>query len=489
MGPATRNVRWAFTIRSDENNLDNPVLVTSREGLPFEFKENKFSVVVGPIENDDVDETIPFPHRHCFIYSCGISITAGRAKEALASFLGIPHYTASYFKPVDNVSAYSDYMFKTEPHQRGKKRKEREFDEIMADAVSVLKKTKGFIAHNDVVELLSASENQGAYWVSSKKQAIKDYISTPSLLDTRAIKRCILDEETNIRNTATAIKLYSENLHQQLEVNGYDTKHKGVQHFTKEQVKHLSVFLTLLPNFLIRPEEVDDLPGLFFWGAADCGKSFMFNESPSYRKVATDAKGVSRYKLEGAQRAFLLDDWKTNDFECSTNSAAIRQLALGGTSRTKTFGDTVEVRAYLAATTNERPYHLLESPPKDSTMVQSENFDKNQVALRRRFVSIEFTKEVDHDPLHISWMHPSSMAVQMEAMNVSLGYIPPGTVKDSCQSHMDHINEQYEWDDNLNDLLKKVFGVEPIKLEDVSDDEEPLSVLQTCVDEINFSDN
>jgi hypothetical protein len=424
-------------------------ITTSETGHEVQYKDNHYLLIVGPVEM--ADDNNPYPHRHAMLHSVGHSVTKGRAKEVVACFLGIEEFQPSYFKPTDNPSAYLKYMFKND-EAAGPKRK-RTSNDILEDAVLASKRQKGCVDKTFIKELLSTPGNQGAAWVSKNSKLINDYISIKPLCDSRRILHFDVNEEETLENTYDVITNYRNNLKAQLKKNSFKTTCKDFADWTCHDVRRYITLMTLLPNFVSRANKVDNLPGLYFWGRSDCGKSFMFNESPAYRKVANDAKGVGRFRQEGDQAGFLLDDWTNADFMDPTNSSTLRQIALGSTARIKTFGDTEEIRGFVVATSNDIPFHLGHDIPDGQN---ADSIEKHRAALNRRFITLEFTEDIDVDSKTVSWLHQSALIVQKDVINVCFDKLPEGNIRNSLKMYVDHVNEQYEFNPELVEMYEKM---------------------------------
>ena len=130
MAPPFKKAKWAFTLRSDE--VDYSTVTTNRDGLEVEFKNGKYRIYVGTEEQ--ADDKIPYPHRHCMLHCYNDAVTATRAKAAIAFWLEIPEFKPSYFKPVDNKYDYLNYMFKNDPDNQPLTKK-RKLDNILEYAV------------------------------------------------------------------------------------------------------------------------------------------------------------------------------------------------------------------------------------------------------------------------------------------------------------------------------------------------------------------
>lgn len=449
MSPPNKRARWSFTFRSDEMDISN--ITTSREGHLVTYKDAAYRIIVGPMEQ--ADDIVPYPHRHAMLHCQGLSVTASRAKEAIAVFLNQDKFVTSYFKPTDNPIVYMRYMFKEAHDEDPKRKSKKSVDEIIADAITASKAKKGYVDKAYIEELLASPGNYGASWVSRNRQVLAKALSIKTLCDARRVINFDLNEEENMLSTMRSVKFYSDNLKSQLKTNGFHTTHRAFDDWTKDQIRAYIMCITLIPNFVSRASQVDNLPGLYFWGKSDCGKSYMFNESVAYRKVATDAKGVSRFRQDGDQSAYLLDDWKNEDFLDNTNCSTIRQIALGSTARIKTFGDTEEIRGFVVATSNDIPFHLATDIPEGFS---ADCIQKHRAALARRFITVQFTDDLDVSCGYVTWLHQSSLLAQQRTINYYIQKIPEGPIKQKLQIYTDHIEEQYTYNELYDEMYSKL---------------------------------
>ena len=156
--------------------------------------------------------------------------------------------------------------------------------------------------------------------------------------------------------------------------------------------------LAILPLVAKRSEEPDKLPGLYFYGPPQTGKSYFFNLSEAYHKVAVDAPGVSRFKLQRNEDALFLDDIQSGTLDNRNNSSTVRQLALGDTASVKICGGTQTIRAFVVCTGNDTPNFLKTA---GSECYDAEDRNSNCKAWQRRFITIKLSNPVDMDPIHV----------------------------------------------------------------------------------------
>jgi hypothetical protein len=170
--------------------------------------------------------------------------------------------------------------------------------------------------------------------------------------------------------------------------------------------------------------------------------SYLFQNAPFYKKVASDAQGVGRFCLDEAQRAYLLDDVTSAFFEDRYNLSTLRQMTLGGDSEVKIQGDTQKVRGRIVTTSNEIPDWLEDKPKKEE---DSKNWEKNCGAWKRRFVHIKMSDVFDLDPVVVNWSHCSAVDA-VKGMYVNFVEALPDSLKEKLKKYTDHIMMDMEDD-------------------------------------------
>ena len=211
-----------------------------------------------------------------------------------------------------------------------------------------------------------------------------------------------IDHDENFTNGAKVVATFARIIYCALETKGYKTIHNKFKNLPNSDMTLAIIMVAILPIVAKRKEIPDNLPALYFYGNAGTGKSYFFNLHPAYHKVATDASGVSRYRLQVNEDAFFLDDITSDTLNDRVNSSTIRNLALGGTATVKTMGDTEQVRGFVVCTSNDTPDFLAEEINEDS------NIEANYNAWKRRFIAVNFTSTVDDDPIHVRFDHTSA---------------------------------------------------------------------------------
>lgn len=403
-----RRVHWAVTIPGgvDESKP------TDQAGVKHEFGGALFSIHVGPLEMPD-DKT-DFPHRHVLV-SGPTAITRTKCLAALSDYLG-GQVADTYAQPIDtNTRTYLAYAWKT---MGVRKRKQ---EESLDAAIKRVKASGHQVTLNRLEEDLVV--NEGVHFVSQNAQLIKTAARMPGVLNDRKVIEVSLDPAQNMLDTCRCIQIFKDNIRSMVHKNGIETTWIKLNDATRDQQVAYIVAYSLLPSLFFRLK--DGCASLYFWGEPNTGKSYLFDGNNSFRKVPLDAPGVSRFKLEGSQTAFLLDDVKNDVIDKPDNSATLRQLSLGTEARLKTFGDTQTAKAFVFVTSNDKPNYLcpIGEPPSDVSDAEQwkTNQMTNNAAWKRRFVALQFTDMLDVDEeFEIQWDHDSALFAVAMAIKVCL---------------------------------------------------------------------
>ena len=393
-----RRVHWCSTIPAGiQDGLE-----TTREGVQFVYLGSTYRVYIGPEETSD--PAADYPHRHAMV-SGPTSITRSKSLKVLAEYLG-GNIDDKYCQPLDTtVNRYIAYAWKTIFQQK------RKNEEAIDDACKKIKSSGLQVSIANLEEELHLS--QGLNFVSTNQPLIKTAGRMNGVFDDDCVIEVELDPAQNMLDTVSVVKTFIERIQQFVETSGIQTTFTGLNDNTREQQIAFIVCMSLVPNLFKRLK--DDLPSLYFWGIPNAGKSYMFDNNPSFKKVPMDASGVSRYATETTQKALLLDDVKRETLQKYENSSTLRKLTLGLEDNVKTHGSIQPVRSFVVATSNEEPYFLDEdfSPPEE---IKTDNISKwiedekaNREAWRRRFVCLKFdAKAPDVDSYEVNWSHITS---------------------------------------------------------------------------------
>lgn len=404
----SRKAVWCFTVRAGVREA------TSQEGVTVMKGKNAIRLVLGPIE--DPDESTNFKHQHGYIHCpSNLALTKGQAREVLK--LANCYEEDMYLHELTtNRSKYHSYCFKSESSLNNAPERaiKRAIDSIEKDQGTKLtsKKLKTQLC-----------KQEGPSFVARNKQVIDLVMATPEIRTNKKIIAIETDKVENMKNFMEAIARFRNIIETAVNGHGIVTSCPALDNTSREQQIDAIVCIALLPTIAQRLRVTDKIPGLWFHGRAHCGKSFLFNQLPNYKKIATDADGVSRYRLDGDQTAFLMDDVDAGWLFSSKNSKTLKALSIGETETIKTFGDTLEVRGFVVFTSNHEPDYLRPFCPsgkdveEDKAKEQDHQF--NSSAWKRRIISLFFDSPVDFDGCFIDFEMTSLDIVSRKAFEVA----------------------------------------------------------------------
>lgn len=402
-----RKIYWSFTLQEDDvldfdnirvTSLDGEVkTVTVGSGTNYAIK-----LWMGPKE--EADDTNSWAHHHGMLQSLGgKAIQIGVAKSILC---GIYKFKGGkvdrYVKPTENTTNYINYCFKSSTqrketdHIAAIKRKAQDMAEEHG-SISV-KKIKAALYNEHGAEWLAKHDKMIDIVLEYDVEATGKY-KVPSVLDynenramTGAVLECFeikiglalekmfakwLIGENGTNSLAYSNQLPIQKMKQWLQI--FFGMFPGVSDLT-EAAKIVQV-IAMLPNVFARSEKMDCLPALYFYGEAGAGKSYLFR-GENWKRVATDAGGVGRFKLECGQTGYLLDDISEDFIQQEDNMATLRQLCLGDFADVKVHGRTQRVRGWVAITGQDPPLFLSGKG----------HGDEHKAAWRRRIISVEMVR-------------------------------------------------------------------------------------------------
>lgn len=385
MGRCTARRAWAITLNTEDVDVES----TNNEARKFSFNNYTWEYFVGFPEGDEDTQS----HRHCGIRCMDRPVSKTAARNAFAAAIGTnPDKMAdNYFKEVETSwMKYMAYAFKG---------KHTQVDAAIKMAIQNII-SKGLAPNKRTLTNALVEEHGPNNFLKNYKSVVDVYLHTDGLIDKRGQMVDELDFEENKANFLRSFSLFRENLSRALAENGFDTTWQGAENMTTAEVLVLCEILALLPICSKRSfTKADLLPCLYLWGKARSGKSAFF-ENFYLKKFPLDAEGVSRFKLTNLQSGLLFDDIGKDFWEKSSVTSTIRQMATGHNATIKTFGDTETVCGFLVVTSNWTPYFLTGDKPADMT---DKDWDTNVSAMRRRFITIQFSEEVDLDPAGVVW--------------------------------------------------------------------------------------
>ena len=373
-----QRAHWCLTIKkSDVDTLFSPAgrelfqdNIGIKDGVSIVFAEKKYRLIIGPMEGSD--EATQDDHYHCMV-SCtpGNACTKGRVVNILDS--NGMKIGPCYVQELDSTPAnYINYMFKSINANRFKT-----IDNILETMINEMKTDGNQVNRKVYIDKLLSE--YGATWVTKNKKIIDTFVNSTMLFDARRIVQEPVDIQQIKLRTERIFKCYMQTILSNVADNSIRCEHAIFKRMSKKQITDCIGIISIIPYLFQRSEQVDNIPGLYFYGEPGSGKSFFFSCGKSYKQVSTDSAGVGRFKLEGNQSALLFDDIPSKYFDDESNMSTLRQLALGGTSRIKTHGDSQQIVAFIVATSNDPPPYL------------DTSYDNNQAgAWLRRFVSLKF---------------------------------------------------------------------------------------------------
>lgn len=433
--------RWAFTLVGDDVEACE---TTTEGGIAVTLLGHPCRVIIGPVEM--ADETVSFPHRHCMIIRPGSGMTRGAARRSVEEFLPTVS-TEEYFNAVMNHHRYLQYMFKSTNVMNtfAEKELKKVLDDMTEKGLGI---TPRSFQHHVTVRC-------GPHFYQKNKELCKTMLAQPDIFGPKVVVPFEVNDAENYANAVKVICIFNKVLKRAVEQNGYSCTAKGFENMDPTDIANTITLIACLPFLRQRWEGVDQLPGIYLYGKPGTGKSHLFQNAPYYKKVASDAQGVSRYRLDGCQRAYLLDDVNITFFEDRMNMTTLRQLTLGGSATVKVLGDVQEVRGWIAATSNDIPVWLSDDVPSDQ--VDNPNWARNCSAWRRRFIFVELTEQLDITPINVQWNHGTATDAARDMM-IGLYEQMPESAQKLCKVYLDHITASIEdgWDERCNKVLNEV---------------------------------
>lgn len=440
---------WCFTLPA---GIANP---TSEIGDAFEKNGKLYNIIIGPVEKPD-NAFQGGEHQHGYI-QCppNTSLTIGQAKSMLlAHGLHVNGEIDYYLKPVDRTrKIYHAYCFKslnvsTNAAENILKRARHEIEEV--DKLKVTAKR--------LKDKIAATE--GWSFLSRHKQLIDTSLAHPEVQRNNKTLTVEIDEKQNLKNYMQAISRFKRIIKKNVKDHGIVTSHFAFEDVPRNDHVNAIICLALLPVLCNRVRVTDNMPALWFHGHSNCGKSYLFSQTPNYKRIATDAEGVSRFKLEQDQNAFLMDDLDPGWLFKPTNSKTLKALTIGERETVKVFGETQEVRGFVVLTSNYEPDHLMPFVA-DQTMTPDEiaNAKKGHLincnAWRRRIVSLAFDDPINEPSAFIDFDMFKLDIVARQCFESAYEQLKSQALIDMLKQYYDHIHEQ--WTEDELDMYAVTF--------------------------------
>lgn len=438
----SRKAVWCFTVPS--GLMDE----TAQDGISVEYASKTYTVVLGPVE--DPDQAASYPHQHGYI-ACpkSVALTKGQAISILKQ-IGA-YEDGQYVHELDSTKAkYHAYCFKSSSG-------------MFTSAERAIKRAWDAVEEGDGVKVTpkrlkaKLAVTEGVSFVARNKPVIDTFLCTPEV---RQSGRDLIEEVDRIANMIaflSACNRFNEQIKLMVEKNGITTTHPAFKDSTRHDQMRALNCIALLPMVTNRARITDGIPALWFHGLPHCGKSFLFSQMPNYKKVATDAVGVSRYRLEGDQSGLLLDDVDEGFLLKPENSKTLKALTLGEREVVKTMGDTQEIRAFVVCTSNGVPDFLQEYKKKEEDGPDAERAHQfNCNAWKRRFVTLFFDEEMEPNFQFIDFEQISLNLVARKLFELYYEDIESETLKALFTKYYNHIGGMWKPEDvQLYDEFKE----------------------------------
>ena len=419
-------MHWCFTLINEDADCVNN---TTRFGKDVTLSGKMCRVYISQKENanDEISNT----HRNCLLHIIqsggGHNRTQGQAMQMIKEFLPDLKMDINLRKLSSSVHDFLCQYWRSENPVRNKveQRLIQSLEKIKATGMAVTGKR----FKRQVIK------DEGPTYYHRNKAVCDIILSEPDLFQPGRKVPFECNSKTNFLNMFKAVILFERQIKKNLYKNHFITTHNTYSKLNVEEMSELIVFLALLPMVLDRWEGVDGLPALYLYGVPHTGKSFMFTACPYYRKIATDATGVSRFRLQGCENSWLLDDVKMGCIDESSNSSVLRDLTIGGEHPVKVMGDTLNVRGFVVVTSNDKPPFLGDAPSN-----YTGNWEMNCAAWKRRFIAINMTETLDVNPLNIKWDHKSTADAALVILKELISKFKDPNLQAAITMYKEHID-------------------------------------------------
>lgn len=425
----SRRSVWCFTVLAGKHSE------TGEKGVPVLYNNKTYTFVLGPVEKPDSETD--YDHQHGYIHCPrSVALTKGQAISIL-KFLGA--YTEDqYVHELEKTrAAYHSYCFKSifNAFTSAERRIKRAVDEIHSvdNAKLNCKRLK-----------LKLMKTEGADFVVKNNALIALTLAHPEAQTNDKYIHVEVDEKENVKNFLQVVTNFQAIVDDAIHNSGIETTHRSFNDATKEDQLNAIMCIALLPMMAMRVRVTDQLPALWFYGMQECGKSFLFSQIPNYKRVATDAEGVSRFKLGGDQTAFFLDDIDKGWLFKMSNSATLKTLAIGEKAVVKTHGDTMDVRGFVVITSNHKPDYLCpmgEIPEGADAEQAAKDHKFNCGAWKRRVVSLEFAEHVDFESVYVDYEMCSLDKVAKAKFVHCYNDLASPALKELFKVYFNHVNK------------------------------------------------
>lgn len=396
MGKSTQYRNWAITWTSADNKLER----TSKDGFEFSGGDYTYCIFVGPEEDPDSECTSR--HQHVMVHCKTANITKRKAKEALVAYSAlaeeIVEKNVAYISKVYSTkSNYILYCFKGDGD--GSVGKD---DTIVIDTVRMLK-SEGRTPVPSTIKRKLIDDHGATAYNKRFKNVLETYLAETDITDTRGNPIVKLDSKVNCVNFLTVLLCWLSILTK----TNVTTMAKPFDTLPDIVLKQVAFLISLIPYFSRRVVGMaDGLPSLYLWGIQSAGKSSIFSNCRYIKKIATDASGVSRFRMDKMHTAVLLDDVENDTINHKDNSSTLKQLTLGNDVEVKVMGATQSIKGFVIITSNSQPSYLDDESTTVNDDGKVDNFVNRTIinaSWRRRFISCEFTQVCPFDYVSIDY--------------------------------------------------------------------------------------
>lgn len=439
MGKSTCLRLWAITVTGEKAVFT----ATPRTGQEFEHGGKKWVLVIGPVEGNTQDE---HANQHIGLKCLSRNVSKSAAREAAAVGLccDVNFLEECYFKKIDTSwERWIDYCFKERCGTVGAALKSAH-EKILSE---------GRIPNKRLIQEVLAQDHDFEYYCKRLKPALNEYIGLSCMSDERGLRKDKIDLEQNKMAFVQSFNIFQKQLVKTFERDDVFTTWE-TQMWSNLHVEEKRLFceiLALLPICTKRSPVVPDrLPGLFIWGPPNTGKSAFFDNGIFLRKFPQDSQGVSRFKLELTNAGILFDDIPEDFLDRPDISGTLRQMCLGGSANIKTFGSTETVVGYVVVTSNNKPRFLEVTKPPE-VEGSDEQWERNQAAWRRRFITLKFDDFIDNDPIGITWTDPNFRSYAAQLI-VLIGQLLAGRKSELYEQFVQPIEELLKTDYHLESV-------------------------------------
>lgn len=387
---------WTAKIQHSDS-----IVPTSFEGIEGKYLDYDVILVIGVQKpKDTLNKT---DYHKIVVWSKTRALTRGQVISFITDKIeGSTPYSVTPIKANTFDDERTDCL---EEVEKEKPTKGDKVDTWIKNAMTKVVEEDGRVLTGTRLRDVIVAKHGNSFYVEHKK--LIDTMMTIPLNSTRMMNRIVkpkYKKSENMRRYKEVLDTFTGTIAQAVMDGGLTTTHSA---YTASDVTDAdrvkAICMTaILPAIVARCELTDEIPALYFYGESKCGKSFLFNKIQQYKKIATDSEGVSKFKIQGDQSAYLVDDIRVGWLEKNTVSKTMRVICLGEEESIKVHGDTMEVRAFVVLSGNDTPEFLEEQDPSNMDQ-RMRDVRANMEAWKRRFVCLRFTKPLEHRYIRVEY--------------------------------------------------------------------------------------